>query len=304
MSYQYTFSVFTPTYNRAYCLHRAWEGLKSQTYRDFEWVIIDDGSADNTKELVNAWKKEADFPVTYVWQPNQGKHIAFNTASPLFKGKLYVGLDSDDTVKPHWLERCKFHWDKFTEDDKRKVAGMIYLAENQYGKLIGDKFPDDNMDVDFYAYTIKHKIVGDKGFFIQMDIFKSFPFPSDVKNVYLPEGYFFHALSQKWKLRTCNEILIVPFIEDRTDHTTLELRKPKNYAGNCYGHLAFLKFGTRLFWVKPYTFLANAVFYSKLSFLLKYSLKKQYTDIGNFWGRFFWITTFPLGYILAKREKN
>ena len=78
MSYQYLFTVFTPTYNRASTLPRVYEGLKPQTFRDFEWLIVDDGSRDNTRELVQMWQAEACFPIRYIYQPNRGKPTAFN----------------------------------------------------------------------------------------------------------------------------------------------------------------------------------------------------------------------------------
>ncbi len=304
MSYAYTFSIFTPTFNRAYCLHRAYEGLKSQTFQDFEWIIIDDGSTDGTKELVEKWKAEATFPITYVWQPNQGKHIAYNTALPLLKGELFTSVDSDDSVKPNWLERFKFHWDSFSSEERKYIAGAMCMAENQNGEVIGDVFPGDQIIVNFAKYLLTHKIVGDKGGFVQAKIFQAYPFPNDVKNVYVPEGYFIHAMSQHWDVKLTNEILIVPYTDDRADHFTHELKKPKNYAGNRYGHLAFLKFSPQLIFAKPYTFLANAVYYSKLSFLLNHSLKKQAADIGNFGGKLIWLATMPLGYILAKTTKK
>lgn len=304
MIHSYTFSIFTPTYNRAYCLHRAYEGLLAQTYKDFEWIIIDDGSSDNTREIVEKWKGDAPFPITYLWQENQGKHIAYNTVAPLLRGELFTSVDSDDSVKSNWLERFKFHWDSFSETERKSIAGVMCLAENQNGEMIGDIFPKDGIYVDFAKYMLTNKIAGDKGGFMQAKILKSYPFPSEVKNVYVPEGYFIHAMSQFWKMKLVNEILIVPYTDDRADHFTHELKKSKNYKGNRYGHLAFLKFSTRLFWAVPYTFLANAVYYSKLSFKLNYSLKSQAKDIENIWGKLFWIIALPIGFILAKTSKD
>lgn len=304
MSYKYTFSVFTATYNRAYCLHRPYEGLKSQTFKDFEWIIIDDGSTDDTRQLVEKWQAEAPFPIRYVVQPHAGKHFAFNTAAPLLEGELFTQVDSDDTVKPNWLERFKFHWDSFTPEQRTYVSGVFCLAETQHGKQIGESFPDDGIITDFVKYTLQKKVTGDKGFFWQSKVFQMYPFPTEVKNVYVPEGWFWHQMCREWKSKLINEILIVPYVEDRPDHTTLLLRKPQNYAGNRYGQLSFLRFSPKLFWVRPYTYLANAVYYSKLSFLCKYSLKKQFNDIVNPWGKMFWLFTFPLGYILAKRTEK
>ena len=72
----YTFTVFTPTFNRAASIHRVYESLKSQTFRDFEWLIVDDGSEDDTAILVGNWIKETDFPITYMKQNHAGKHVA------------------------------------------------------------------------------------------------------------------------------------------------------------------------------------------------------------------------------------
>ena len=76
----YTFTVFTPTFNRAASIHRVYESLKSQTFRDFEWLIVDDGSEDDTAILVGNWIKETDFPITYMKQNHAGKHVAWNRA--------------------------------------------------------------------------------------------------------------------------------------------------------------------------------------------------------------------------------
>ena len=76
------FTVFTATYNRAHLLHRVYDSLMAQTFRDFEWLVVDDGSADETSALIEAWRNEADFPVRYYHQKNQGKHVAYNHAVP------------------------------------------------------------------------------------------------------------------------------------------------------------------------------------------------------------------------------
>src|SRR6476619_6982250 len=88
--YQHLFTVFTPTYNRARTLDRVYTSLKNQTFRDFEWIIVDDGSSDETSNLVQAWQQEAGFPVRYVYQPNLGKHVAFNRGVAEARGELFL----------------------------------------------------------------------------------------------------------------------------------------------------------------------------------------------------------------------
>ena len=91
-----TLTIFTPTYNRAKFLPRAFEALKRQTLKDFLWMIIDDGSTDNTEDVINEFKKKSKFPIRYIKQSNNGKHIAFNRAVEVAQGEFFATVDSDD----------------------------------------------------------------------------------------------------------------------------------------------------------------------------------------------------------------
>src|SRR5229473_1606416 len=95
MNYRYVFTVFTPTFNRSQTLSRVYEGLRLQTFRDFEWLIVDDGSTDGTKELVEKWQTESAFLIRYIYQENQGKPAAFNHGVQEARGELFVTLDPD-----------------------------------------------------------------------------------------------------------------------------------------------------------------------------------------------------------------
>ena len=90
------FTVFTPAYNRAHTLHRVWESLKAQTLRDFEWLVVDDGSTDGTQALVEQYQREADFPVRYFLEPHRGAWAVHNVSMRESKGDLWIKLDSDD----------------------------------------------------------------------------------------------------------------------------------------------------------------------------------------------------------------
>ncbi len=86
------------------------ESLLPQTYRDFEWLIVDDGSSDDTKQLVESWQAESKFPIRYIHQQNQGKHTAFNRGVQQAQGELFLTVDSDDAFVPNSLERFLYHW--------------------------------------------------------------------------------------------------------------------------------------------------------------------------------------------------
>src|SRR5260221_4826788 len=147
-NYRYVFTVFTPTFNRCSTLNRAYETLRLQTFRDFEWLIVDDGSTDGTRELVEKWRAISEFPIRYIYQENQGKPTAFNHGVREAQGELFLTLDSDDACVPQALERFKYHWDGISLAEKDKFSAVTVLCKDQDGRLVGEKFPRDVLDSD------------------------------------------------------------------------------------------------------------------------------------------------------------
>ena len=141
MGYEHCFTVFTPTYNRARTIERVYRSLAAQAFRGFEWVVVDDGSTDGTRELVEAWKAEASFPIRYEWQENRGKHIASNKGIALARGELFITADSDDEFPPTALETFKRVWESIPEAERPGFAGAAGLCVDQRGRLVGDRFP-------------------------------------------------------------------------------------------------------------------------------------------------------------------
>ena len=105
-----TLTIFTPTFNRAYTLHKCYESLKRQTSKDFVWLIIDDGSSDNTKELVDKWINENEVEIRYYYQKNQGMHGAHNTAYKLIETEINTCIDSDDYITDDAVEKIVNFW--------------------------------------------------------------------------------------------------------------------------------------------------------------------------------------------------
>ena len=123
-------TVCTPTYNRANVLHRVFESLKFQTYRNFEWIVIDDGSQDDTENVVKIFKQESDIDIKYFYQKNQGKHNALNYAVKLATGELFIIADSDDSFLPNSLEVFVETWLSIPEKDRKKYKGIIWTSVN------------------------------------------------------------------------------------------------------------------------------------------------------------------------------
>lgn len=298
------FTIYTATYNRKHLLPRAYASVKAQTFRNFEWLIIDDGSTDGTEELVRSWQGEVDFPIIYKWQPNGGKHTVLNTAMGILRGDLVTSLDSDDEMLPETLERFKFHWEQLSDDELKVVGCLVCLSEDQEHQIYGDKFPKDRQIVDLMDMYLVKNIKGEKGGFVKRQVFISHPYQEGVKKVYVPEEVFIQKMAKDWKALCVNESLRVYWVDKRDDHDGANMTKPKNYPGNRLLHLAFLNYTMRLFWKKPRVFFANAVYFVKLSFHLGIGISSQYKEISNFSGRMLWLLSLPLGYMLYLKEKT
>ncbi len=132
-----TLTVFTPAYNRAHTIGRTYDSLLRQTCKDFEWLVIDDGSSDNTKELVEGWIKDNRIPIRYIYQENQGMHGAHNTAYKNINTELNTCIDSDDFMPDDAVELIISFWSQFGSEE---VAGMVGLDQYSNGEIIGDKF--------------------------------------------------------------------------------------------------------------------------------------------------------------------
>lgn len=133
-------TVFTPTYNRAEFLHIAYEALKRQTCKDFCWLIVDDGSTDNTKETVEPWLGEKDFPVRYVFKENGGLQTAYIEAIKNIDTELCLCVDSDDYLLDDGVERLLDFWDR---NGSEKYAGVVALNCFDNGEIVGGLFPGD-----------------------------------------------------------------------------------------------------------------------------------------------------------------
>lgn len=178
MSEKPFFTVFIPTFNRARVLPRMLESIARQGFQDLEVVVVDDGSTDDTEEVVSSWASQMAFPVRYVYQANQGKHAAHNTAVQCARGVLMLNPDSDDRLAPGALKCIKSHWDAIPPNDQEKFAGIEGLCtfiEN--GQLVGDRFPQDPLDSDYFTVRRRLGVGGDKKAALRTDVLREFPYP-------------------------------------------------------------------------------------------------------------------------------
>lgn len=133
-------TIFTPAYNRADLLGRCFESMKRQTRKDFIWMIIDDGSTDDTRQLVESWQRQSlNFGIEYYYKENGGLHTAYNEAIARIETELCVCIDSDDFMPDDAVEKILAFWER---NGSEEVAGIVGLDFDLDGNVIGDPLPD------------------------------------------------------------------------------------------------------------------------------------------------------------------
>lgn len=226
-----TLTVFTPAYNRAYTIHLCYESLCRQTCKDFVWLVVDDGSTDNTKELIESWQeKDNGFRIEYVYKQNGGMHTAHNTAYENIKTELNVCIDSDDYMTDDAVEKIVDLWKRKGDE---KYAGMIALDCLQNGEIIGTELEKDRETTTlkgFYQRGGK----GDKKLIYRTDVMNKYPpYPEFEGEKYVSIAYKYYLADEDYTLLILNEPVCV--VEYQTDGSSTNmyrqyLRNPKGFA--------------------------------------------------------------------------
>ncbi len=239
-----TLTVFTPTYNRAYTLHLCYESMKRQSNKDFIWLIIDDGSTDDTSSLVQKWMKENMIPIQYHYQENQGMHGAHNTAYELIETELNVCIDSDDYMPDNAVDRIVSFWLKHGSD---QYAGIVGLDAKQNGEIIGSKIPEHIKETTLTDLYAIYKVKGDKKLVYRTDLAKMVPsYPVFPGEKYCPLSYKYILIDQEFPLLVMNEVLChVEYLDDGSSMNIVKQYK-KNPQGFAFFRKVAMKFAPTL----------------------------------------------------------
>lgn len=223
-------TVFTPAYNRAYTLPRTYESLKKQGNKNFIWLIVDDGSTDNTKELVNKWiSEEKEFTIQYIYKENGGMHTAHNVAYQNITTELNVCIDSDDCLAENAIDKILTFWNKNKSD---KYAGIVGLDSDLNGNLIGKDF--DNLKETTLSGYYANGGKGDKKLVYRTDVINKYPkYPVFEGEKYVGLNYKYLLIDQDYKLLVLNEVLCnVEYQEDGSSNSMWKqyYRNPNGFA--------------------------------------------------------------------------
>ena len=225
-------TVFTPAFNRAHTLIRTYKSLQAQTCKDFIWLVVDDGSTDNTAELICSWKKENNnFEIQYIYKKNGGMHTAHNTSYENIYTELNVCIDSDDYMPEDAVELILEKWSKIKN---KGYAGIVGLdADSCTGKVIGKDFQKGLQEITLSGYYAAGGR-GDKKQVYRTDIINKYPpYPTFEGEKYFSLSYKYLLIDQDYKLAVLNKILCyVEYQQDGSSNNMLRQYyvNPKGFA--------------------------------------------------------------------------
>ena len=210
-------TVFTPAYNRAKLLPRVYESLCKQTFRDFEWLIVDDGSKDDTRSVVDKFRVEScltsdirpqasNFPIRYFYQENEGKPSSINYGMEKAKGELFFIVDSDDVLTSDALETIARDWESVRD---KGLCGISYLRGYSETKPIGDLHPEDYGISNFIEVRINQGSEGDKAEVWVTKCLREYRYPIFPGEKFIGESYIWYQLAEKYDMLFRNKIIYV-----------------------------------------------------------------------------------------------
>lgn len=278
--YKYRITVFTPTFNRAYILEKLYFSLKRQSFQNFEWLVVDDGSSDNTEQLINEWKREACFPIRYYKTENGGKHRAINRGLEYADGELFFTMDSDDELTADAMTKIDT-WFKSIECDHTFcgiVANKGITATETPNPIFKDQYLDKTW-LETYSYRENGKLMlsGERAIIFYTDVHKKYTFPEFPGEKFLTEAVVYNRIARDgYKLRFFNDIIWIYEYQD----DGLTKAGSLNFIKNPKGYGLWVK---EMAQICKYPFLKRiATYYSFMCDLMgMYSLNEiaQYLDV-------------------------
>lgn len=219
-------TIFTPAYNRAHLLPRLYESIEAQSCKDFEWVVVDDGSKDNTREVVEEYMARASFPVRYFYQENGGKHRAINRGVKEAKGELFFIADNDDWLPVTAVEVVVKEFEAVKSDDS--FAGVCGLDAYEDGRIVGSGMLCDVLDCTAHEIRYQYNVTGDMKEVFRTSVMRQFPFPDIEGERFCPEALVWNRIAMKYKLRYIN--IPIYIAEYQPDGLTANIMRVRHFS--------------------------------------------------------------------------
>lgn len=202
-----TIAVFTPTFNRAYKLPDLYKSLLRQTNKDFVWLVVDDGSTDDTKQLINSYINEKLINIRFVSRENGGKQRAHNTALSNCYEELFFTVDSDDYLVDSAIQQVIDAWTPLKT--KKNIAGMIALCGENDNKPLNTYLPRGLKTTKIYDLYSKYHFAGDATLIYRTSILKQYPYDVADGEKFIAESFVYLQIDEKYDLSTLNSVLMI-----------------------------------------------------------------------------------------------
>ena len=296
-------TIVTPTFNRAHTLKRAFDSLLNQTFKDFKWIIMDDGSTDDTEDVVRGFQVVSPFVIEYHYSPNKHKfHTVFEGIEKV-ETTYFTILDSDDSYPVDALEVLYKECEKIENQDE--FISIMGLSGDEEGKVVGDEYPNGGFDGSIFEMRYKYKVRGDKnGMFFtktyQRELEK-FDYSGIPKGIYIPQSVFFNVYDAKGvKTRFINKI-IRNYHKDENDEASVSNTRwsGKNRLGLMLGHLSFLNDYQKQLFPYPKALLRNLIGYQMYAISQNKDFSKMIQDVKNPFIKILGVILFPFSYFYS-----
>ncbi|QWT54148.1 glycosyltransferase family 2 protein [Eubacterium sp. MSJ-33] len=284
-------TVFTPTYNRAYILGNLYESLKRQTNPDFCWVIVDDGSTDNTKKLIEDWIQEGILDVRYFYQKNSGKMMAHNYGVDMADTELFVCVDSDDYLVPDAVEHLVDQWREYGSDN---IAGIIAKRGYDENRQLGiGSFPEHKICrmSSFFGKTF----TGDTTLCFRTDVLRRYKFPIIDGEKFLTEAYIYDQIDRSYEYIVTDCILTICHYLDDGYTNNMQVISYRNPVGRMYHEAQNMEFATDML-----SRIKAAIRYNSYKYISQHRNVRSFTACE----RVLLFCTKPAGYYLYRRKKK
>lgn len=264
-------TIFTPTYNRAYCINNLYKSLVSQTNKDFIWLVVDDGSTDNTQELISNFQEEGHINIKYIRQTNGGKHVAHNTAVSLCETEYFFCVDSDDLLAINAVEVIL---NKFDNLKNEKILGLYMRKIKRNGKNIASLYPANITRVGIVDLYYKYDFIGDMAIIFKTKYIKGYKFPVFTEERFVSERVFYNQLNHIAPMALFEDaIYVCEYLPDGYTSNTEQLLI-KNPYGSALDFLSESQYGVK--------FVYKMKCYSQYLALIRiFSLNKSRLQIVN-----------------------
>lgn len=266
-NFKYTFTVFTPVYNRADTLARVFKSLNAQTFRDFEFIMINDGSTDNSHEVALELIKTANFEINYINNAgNQHKMACFKQAIDIAQGEFMLTLDSDDECIPEALEILKQEYNAIPINKKSKISGVTVLCNDQFGNLVGEPFPVSPFFSNTFKESLYYPKASEKWGFTKTEILKGIHLnPIIFSRGYIPEGLIWELIAREgYETKYVNTVLRIYYIG------TSNAISIQNHEKDAFG-MAVYSLSVLNWFYKDYLFKGPKLFAKRVYSLLRAS---------------------------------